>query len=89
MELLGDCEFIAIFDADFKPEPDFLARYLALGHTQPAKHACWGVQAARECMSCRGLRACCACWQGISFHGILQVTLRAMQGCTYALPAHG
>jgi len=25
MDLLGDCEFIAIFDADFKPEPDFLA----------------------------------------------------------------
>lgn len=25
MDLLGDCEFIAIFDADFKPEPDFFA----------------------------------------------------------------
>ncbi|KAK9837464.1 hypothetical protein WJX81_004395 [Elliptochloris bilobata] len=28
MELLDDCEFIAIFDADFKPEPDFLMRTL-------------------------------------------------------------
>ena len=26
MELLDDCEFIAIFDADFKPELEFLVR---------------------------------------------------------------
>ena len=26
IKLLGDCEFVAIFDADFKPEPDFLLR---------------------------------------------------------------
>lgn len=26
MDLLPDCDFIAIFDADFKPEPDFLVR---------------------------------------------------------------
>ena len=26
VKFLGDCEFIAIFDADFKPEPDFLQR---------------------------------------------------------------
>ena len=26
IKLLGDCEYVAIFDADFKPEPDFLLR---------------------------------------------------------------
>ena len=26
VKFLSDCEFIAIFDADFKPEPDFLLR---------------------------------------------------------------
>ena len=26
MDLLVDYDFIAIFDADFKPEPDFLVR---------------------------------------------------------------
>ncbi len=26
VKFLSDCEFIAIFDADFKPEPDFLHR---------------------------------------------------------------
>lgn len=89
MERLANCEFIAIFDADFKPEPDFLARCPGFAQTQPAEHACWGVQAARERMSCHGLRARCACWQGTSFRGILQAALRAMQGCACALPAHG
>jgi len=26
IKVLGDCEYVAIFDADFKPEPDFLLR---------------------------------------------------------------
>ena len=26
VKFLSDCEYIAIFDADFKPEPDFLLR---------------------------------------------------------------
>lgn len=26
IKVLGDCDFVAIFDADFKPEPDFLLR---------------------------------------------------------------
>ena len=26
MDLLSDYDYIAIFDADFKPEPDFLVR---------------------------------------------------------------
>lgn len=29
LDLLADYDYIAIFDADFKPEPDFLVR---LGH---------------------------------------------------------
>ena len=35
VKFLQDCEYIAIFDADFKPEPDFLLRtvpYLVRTH---------------------------------------------------------
>lgn len=38
MELLVDYDFIAIFDADFKPEPDFLVRSVT---RQMHWHACY------------------------------------------------
>lgn len=33
MELLVDYDFMAIFDADFKPEPDFLVRHVTRQRT--------------------------------------------------------
>ena len=40
MELLADYEYVAIFDADFKPEPDFLANFLLTSYADKLCQQC-------------------------------------------------
>ena len=49
MELLDDCEFIAIFDADFKPEVEFLVRSTTQAHANSkggTVYCCQALQSA-------------------------------------------
>ncbi|XP_078441291.1 glucomannan 4-beta-mannosyltransferase 9-like [Wolffia australiana] len=50
------CDFVAIFDADFRPEPDFLWRtvpFLALNHDIALVQARWKYVNADECLMTR------------------------------------
>lgn len=37
MELLTDCDHVAVFDADFKPDPDFLVNELSHSLEKPVE----------------------------------------------------
>lgn len=78
MELLDDCEFIAIFDADFKPELEFLVRLHDTGtrRTQQSKDiACFCCQACTaprvnlQSASRRGCSDVCA-WRRVRPLGV-------------------
>ena len=54
LDILTDCDYVAIFDADFKPEPDFLVR------TQLQRHPVIPCSRVQSSHSCGGTDADCA-----------------------------
>jgi cellulose synthase/poly-beta-1,6-N-acetylglucosamine synthase-like glycosyltransferase len=66
MELLLDYDYVAIFDADFKPDPDFLVRMLPTSCKLEA-----------ACMHARPALPCCSAYLAVHTHAQDAATCQA------------